>query len=185
MAGLARRVHDTTILKDKFDKLVQEDHDVDSRSALTRRVPTRWNSDFACLDAHVDFKNVIQQLTGVAAYKLSAYRLTDNQWSLADDLVEILLVFDEPTRLFSQVEVPLIPDVVPMLYEMEMSFLRIRDADGPSFDDLQQVRLPNTIRVAAQAALLLINKYFSLTDECELYQIAIGKDINSLFSSIL
>lgn len=108
---------------------------------------------------------MIQQLTGVDANKLSAYRLTMYQWYLADELVEVLEVFDAPTRLFSKAEVPLIPDVVPMLWEMEQSFVSIRD----------HTEVTASIRVASQAALLLIDKYFSLTDESELYQIAMGE----------
>jgi hypothetical protein len=53
---------------------------------------TQWNSDLNCLEAHVHFKNVIQQLTGVATNKLQAYQLSDEQWELADDLVEVLMV---------------------------------------------------------------------------------------------
>ena len=34
--------------------------------------------------------------------------------------------------------------------------------------------LPNVVRVAAQAALLLIEKYYTLMSECDLYIIAIG-----------
>ena len=73
--------------------MVQEDEElVGSKKALDRRVSTRWNSDLTCLEAHIHFKNVIQQLTGVAANKLQAYRLSDEQWELADDLVEVLMV---------------------------------------------------------------------------------------------
>ena len=73
--------------------MVQEDEElVGSKKALDRRVSTRWNSDLTCLEAHIHFKNVIQQLTGVAANKLQAYQLSDEQWELADDLVEVLIV---------------------------------------------------------------------------------------------
>ena len=95
VAGLARRVHDGTTLKEKFDKLVQEDEELEgSKNALDRRVATRWNSDLTCLEAHLHFKNIIQQLTGVAANKLQAYRLSVQQWELADDLIEVLMVRD-------------------------------------------------------------------------------------------
>jgi len=40
--------------------------------------------------------------------------------------------------------------------------------------DDNDAELPNVIRVAAQAALLLIDKYSVFTSDCELYQIAIG-----------
>jgi hypothetical protein len=93
VAGLARRVHDGATLKEKFDKLVQEDEELEgSKKALDRRVTTRWNSDLTCLEAHVHFKNIIQQLTGVATNKLQAYRLSGQQWELADDLIEVLMV---------------------------------------------------------------------------------------------
>ena len=62
------------------------------KTALDRRVATCWNSNLACLDAHVHFKNVIQQLTGLASNKLQAYRLTALQWELAEELVDVLLV---------------------------------------------------------------------------------------------
>jgi hypothetical protein len=55
-------------------------------------VTTQWNSNLACLEAHLHFKNIIQQLTGVAANKLQAYRLSDQQWELAKDLIEVLMV---------------------------------------------------------------------------------------------
>lgn len=63
-----------------------------NKRTLDRRVPTRWNSDLACLDAHVHFKDIIQQLTGVAANKLQAYQLSPDQWHLAEDLADILIV---------------------------------------------------------------------------------------------
>jgi hypothetical protein len=72
--------------------------------------------------------------------------------------------------LFSQAEVPLIADAIPMLDTLEHCMVSVRDATkGP---------LPSSIRVAAQAALLLIDKYFSLTDECEVYAIAIGQSFS-------
>lgn len=53
-----------------------------------------------------------------------------------------------------------------MLETLEQCLVAVRDQT--------KGRLPNSIRVAAQAALLLVDKYFSFTDECEVYQIAIG-----------
>lgn len=73
--------------------MVQEDEELEgSKKALDRRVSTRWNSDLTCLEAHIHFKNVIQQLTGVAANKLQSYRLSDKQWELADVLIDVLMV---------------------------------------------------------------------------------------------
>jgi hypothetical protein len=41
--------------------------------------------------------------------------------------------------------------------------------------DNEDTELPNVVCVAAQAVLLLIDKYYSLMKDCELYVIAIGK----------
>jgi hypothetical protein len=93
VAGLARRIHDTSTLKEKFDTLVSNDKDLPGdKTMLDRRVPTRWNSDLACLDAHLYFRSPIEQLTGAAVNKLQAYRLSEDQWNLAETLSAILEV---------------------------------------------------------------------------------------------
>ena len=53
-----------------------------------------------------------------------------------------------------------------MLEAIEDSMVAVRDDND--------AELPNVIRVAAQAVLLLIDKYSIFTGDCELYQIAIG-----------
>ena len=40
--------------------------------------------------------------------------------------------------------------------------------------DDEDMELPNVVLVAAQAVLLLIDKYYCLMKDCELYTIAIG-----------
>jgi len=185
VAGLARRVHDSSTLKEKFDTLVQNDHDLTGdKTTLDRRVPTRWNADLTCLDAHIHFRNPVEQLTGAAINKLKAYRLSEPQWDMATTLSAILeaiaashhnylinsfilfQVFEEPTKLFSKAQVPLITEVLPILDAIEKSMTRVcNDPEG---------ELPNVVRVAAKAALLMIKKYFSLMSKCDLYIIAIG-----------
>lgn len=50
-------------------------------------MPTRWNSDFACLSAHVVFEVPVRQLTSDPANNLKDYELTADQWTLAKELV--------------------------------------------------------------------------------------------------
>ena len=78
----------------------------------------------------------------------------------------ILQVFDAPTKLFSTAQVPLITEVLPNLDAIEASMIRVRDEPDAELLDV--------VRVAAQAALLLIEKYYTLMNECDLYIIAIG-----------
>lgn len=92
MAGLARRVHDSLTLQKKFEKLVdaQIDHS-GQKTSLTRRVPTRWNSDLACLAAHIEFETPFRQLTSSGS-SLKKYALSEAQWKLAKQLSEVLEV---------------------------------------------------------------------------------------------
>jgi hypothetical protein len=97
VAGLARRAHDYPTLQEKFEKLVdaQTDFDLGQKRTLTRRVPTRWNSDLACLAAHVAFETPVKQLTSDSSNKLKQYAFTEQQWRLSKPLGEVLEVNSE------------------------------------------------------------------------------------------
>src|SRR5882762_943979 len=92
VAGLARRVHDSPTLQDKFDRLVIASDLTGQKSALTRRVPTRWNSDFACLSSHVYFESPVKALTGDERNGLKDYELSKEQWALAKEVEGVLEV---------------------------------------------------------------------------------------------
>ncbi|KAJ6547933.1 hypothetical protein DFH09DRAFT_926647 [Mycena vulgaris] len=159
-ASLARRVHDAPTLQDKFEKLVAANDSSGQKVSLDRRVPTRWNSDLACLAAHVLFKTPVKQL---ASDGLSEYALTPAQWKLAKQLESVLEIFEDRTRLFSQAEVPLIYEVIPMLEALEDKLMNVRD----------DPELPTVIRIAAIASLIVVGKYYALSDDAEVYRIAI------------
>ncbi|KAK7047943.1 hypothetical protein VNI00_006271 [Paramarasmius palmivorus] len=75
----------------------------------------------------------------------------------------IAKLFDDLTHLFSEKEVPLVHQVVPMMEELEHSLERVRDAEY----------MPKVIRIAAIASLLVLGKYYALTDDTDVYRIAI------------
>jgi hypothetical protein len=65
VAGLARRLHDNSTLGEKFTLLAQASPDVvGNQTSLTRRVPTRWNSEKDCLDSHINLRPAVESLTG-------------------------------------------------------------------------------------------------------------------------
>lgn len=74
-------------------------------------------------------------------------------------------LFDELTLYFSQAEMPLIADTIGALEDLLTALKRVRD--DPDSSDV--------VRVAACAAVLVAEKYYSLTDDCEVYAIAISK----------
>jgi hypothetical protein len=83
------------------------------------------------------------------------YRITQDDWRAIDMVTKWLKSFRDATH--------------PMLEAIEESMVAVRDDDD--------AELPNVIRIAAQAALLLIDKYSIFTNDCELYQIAIGTSL--------
>lgn len=100
MTGLARRVHDVSTVKEKFDALVQQDKELEgNKTALDRHVKTRWNLDFLCLDAHLHFRGQVEALTAPTTNKLRAYHLTGEHWDLAEILHDILKVSIHYTRV--------------------------------------------------------------------------------------
>ncbi|KAF9456926.1 hypothetical protein BDZ94DRAFT_1122863, partial [Collybia nuda] len=167
IAGLTHCVHDSAALKERFANLVESDESLaGSRRALSCCVPTCWNADLECLMAHTHFKDIVEQLTSIASLGLKGYQLSEAQWKMADDVQEILLLFDDVTKIFSTAEVPLIVDVIPTLEELREGLIGGRD------DQVNKVS--NTIRVACQAGILLIDKYSAFADDCDIYIIAIG-----------
>ncbi|KAF8974785.1 hypothetical protein BDZ97DRAFT_1646609, partial [Flammula alnicola] len=184
VSGLARRIHDSSPLNKQFQELVDKHPELESnKRVLDQCVPTRWNSDFDCLAAHFHFKNIIQSITGVTNNNLKAYCLSDDQWDLAEDVQEVLKLFKDLMLLFSQAEVPLVVDALPMLFHLHDS-LAAAAADKPQMEDEEDNaddnsssssfhETPAVIQIAAHAGVLLINKYMDLTWDCEIYLVSI------------
>jgi hypothetical protein len=81
----------------------------------------------------------------------------------------IAKIFDDLTNRFSQAEVPLVHEVIPMLERLEHMMVEVsRDTE-----------LSAIVRVAALAALQVIGKYYALTDDNEVYRIAISTSFGS------
>ena len=87
VAGLARRLHDSSTLQSKFARLIT----VGQITALVRRVTTRWNTDFDCLQSHITLECEIIALIAMEPC-LKKYLLTGEQWELARVLAKQLEV---------------------------------------------------------------------------------------------
>jgi len=61
-----------------------------NQTSLVCRVPTRWNSEKDCVDAHCHLKPIVLLITGDP--KLKAFKLSDEQWALAEELRDVLNV---------------------------------------------------------------------------------------------
>ncbi|KAF9441242.1 hypothetical protein P691DRAFT_799779 [Macrolepiota fuliginosa MF-IS2] len=161
VSGLAYQIHDSIALQECFKQLIDKNPEyISQKCFLSCCILTWWNSDFAALKDHLEFKKEIQIMTGASTQKLGQYKLTNDQWELVENLI-----FDAPTKLFSQALVPLIAGVVPLLFELKLSLEALHDDE--------ENKLSPVMHIAAQAAILMIDKYTLFNEECEIYYIAI------------
>ena len=89
VVALARKLNELQHLQLEFERLINSNKT--QQRTLTRRVPTRWNSDFAALKSHVMFKKEILQLIATNPV-LKKYALTGEQWVVAKKLADVLIV---------------------------------------------------------------------------------------------
>ncbi|KAH7101073.1 hypothetical protein BKA62DRAFT_608870, partial [Auriculariales sp. MPI-PUGE-AT-0066] len=165
VAGLAKRVHDSATLNKSF-KLRVKKHlgDKETKFALDRRVPTRWNTDHACLGAHIKLREAVVDLTGDENYDLAKYALTDVQWQLASELHQELTMFDRLTHILSESEVPLAHQTLPLYEELMAQLKKLQ----------HNVKRSPVLRVAAIATMAIVNKYLGRAEKTEVHRIAIA-----------
>jgi len=77
-------------------------------------------------------------------------------------------IFEKISKRFSQAEVPLVYEVLPMLARLRRDLQQMSDNSG----------LPNVIRIAAIAGLLVLDKYDARLQDTEVYRIALGMIIS-------
>ncbi|KIK87363.1 hypothetical protein PAXRUDRAFT_802587 [Paxillus rubicundulus Ve08.2h10] len=94
---------------------------------------------------------------------MKSFHLTEHLWPLATTLATVFLLMDEPTKLFSQKDTPLVPGAAPMLSKLEMALQNVSNDSS----------MAEVIQVAARASVLLSEKY-TLLEECNVYSISIG-----------
>ncbi|KAF8985716.1 hypothetical protein BDQ17DRAFT_1260053 [Cyathus striatus] len=166
ISGLACRVHNITTLKEKFNKLIEDDEEFSGNTrTLAQQVPTRWNSDLDCLSAHIYFRPIIEQLTSNSNNNLSGFRLSEEQWKLAQQVEEVLLVSENSNKFY-------FINFVVLVISKICKVLHISKAQKKNHNN--DTNAANVIHVGAQAALLVLDKYSVFTSDCEVYQVAMG-----------
>lgn len=80
-------------------------------------------------------------------------------------LMNVGQIFDKISRRFSLAEVPLVYEVLPMLARLRRDLMQVKD----------DVTLPNIVRIAAMASLLILEKYDDRYEQTEVYRIAVGR----------
>ncbi|KAF8164056.1 ribonuclease H-like domain-containing protein [Mycena galopus ATCC 62051] len=93
--------------------------------------------------------------------KLRQYTFSGEEWTIIEQLEEILETFIVATEKVSQAEVALVFEVIPLIDKFTSMF-------GQMIDNTS---LHIAIRHAANTGLAALNKYYSFTDDSEIYRI--------------
>ncbi|CAE7097739.1 unnamed protein product [Rhizoctonia solani] len=167
ITGFAHQIHASPTLYAIFKSLVTRFKDMlqTGKEVPTKRVATRWDSDLACALTHIELRLPINAMTTNPSFNMSKYGLDDLQWTLLEDMVACLFAFKRLTLRYSQSCIPLLHEVIPDLLVLKYRLTLMRD------DTNHQSNI--VIRVAAQAALQVLEKYLNRLEESDIYWLAI------------
>jgi hypothetical protein len=130
----------------------------------------------------VEHKRQLRELTSDLTNDLRAYELSQEEWKLAEELRDTLKVnkylvlthcpsshplqiLKDATEFFSQGS-PSLPSVIPAMDHIDAAFTK----------SIRSTRNVNpAIRAAITTAKKTLNRYYSRTDDVEVYRIAMSK----------
>ena len=158
---------------------------------LVRAVKTRWNTVTEVLERGLQMREVLGQLCDMTAFnssksggvQLRRYTINDEEWVILEQLFKLLHVsfithrcdrnsdcsrsqpFLYATKIMSKGDYALVHNVIPSMDILTEHLDAFKD----------DANLKPIIRVAAARGLAIMNKYYSRTDESEIYRISMSK----------
>ncbi|PIL28879.1 hypothetical protein GSI_08925 [Ganoderma sinense ZZ0214-1] len=129
---------------------------------LPRDVRTRWNSTYDMLVESLIFRPAIDKMSDPEEeYGLGAYRLKKKEWTLLEQLADVLKVFKHATEFFSR-ETPSLATVIPAMDYIDTTLT----------NQARDETLDKAIQTAVGMAKKILSKYYKLTDLSATYRIA-------------
>ncbi|KAJ7501887.1 hypothetical protein B0H11DRAFT_1713272, partial [Mycena galericulata] len=154
-------VHSTTIALPAWQKACTT-HKKRVR-LIPRDVCTRWNSLYDMLVVAIEYREVVNNLTSDCSLNLRGYEIADQEWDILDDMVYAL---KDATILFSADSKSTIAHVLTTMDKVD-------DLITSTIVPARRQRLLHTsIRDALKLAKKTMNRYYSATDESNVYRIA-------------
>ncbi|KAH9903879.1 uncharacterized protein BXZ73DRAFT_62294, partial [Epithele typhae] len=139
---------------------------------LKQDVRTRWCSTHDMLKRAVRLKTAIKSFceadNDLHPLDLEEYQLSRREWSIAEQLLEVL---KDATLFFSR-STPNLASVIPV---MDVLDERLTTTALPGSKTSKGVPYDPAIRFAHKFVQQVLNKYYELTDSSECYRIAMGE----------
>ena len=151
---------------------------------MPRDVTTRWNSTYDMVEFAIEYRAAIDSMTAARDLDLRKYELIPEEWKIALELRDMLKVgvcnfahmysrnaestqiFKDTTLYFSR-RTPNLATVIPTMDHINKFLATAADTGNSS-------KLSSAIRAALAIGKTTLNKYYNLTDQSEVYRIAMG-----------
>ncbi|RDX39814.1 hypothetical protein OH76DRAFT_1367189, partial [Lentinus brumalis] len=172
---LSNKVWHSPTIRAELAKLAQN-AELNSE-VLVRAVKTRWNTVTHVLERAKEMRAVLTEVCDMAQFNKGANRkkgaglhlrrfiLDDLEWDILDQLLRLLSPFLYATTRMSKNTRALVHEVIP---NMDVLTAHLDDFDS-------DITLHPSVRAAAQRGRIILNKYYSRTDESIVYRIAMRK----------
>ncbi|KAJ3498251.1 hypothetical protein NLJ89_g10242 [Agrocybe chaxingu] len=128
---------------------------------MPRDIQTRWNSTHDMLEFAIEYHNALDKFTADRKNDLRKYELSPNEWKIATQLRDVLLVLKDATLFFSR-STPNLATVIPAMDYIDTRLTTQGHNTGYAAP----------IRAAIGLAKKTLNRYYTLTDSSEVYRIA-------------
>jgi len=154
------------------------------RRIMPHDVTTCWNLTYDMVEFAVEYRATINSMTAARDLNLSKYKLIPEEWKIALKLCDMLKVgvcsfvhmysgnaeltqiFKGATLYFSH-GTPNLATVIPTMDHIDKFLATAADSGNSS-------KLSPAIRAALAIGKTTLNKYYNLTDQSEVYRIAMG-----------
>ncbi|KAL1949782.1 hypothetical protein VTO73DRAFT_8663 [Trametes versicolor] len=164
---LSRRVWNSPSIRAELTRLAQATDGVNSE-VLIRAVKTCWNTVTEVLERALEMREALGDLCDMAQFnkktgaRLRRYLLTDEEWDILAQLSRLLDPFLFATKKISVSDRALVQDVIPYMDILTNLVDKFR----------QDEQLAPSVRAAAQRGRVILDKYYTLTDETMIYCLA-------------
>ncbi|KAH9960261.1 ribonuclease H-like domain-containing protein [Russula dissimulans] len=128
---------------------------------MPRDIRTRWNLTFDTLKFTYTCWEAINKLTDNCSLPLGWCRIRDEEWELVKQLRDVLKTFKTVTLQFST-DTPCLAAVIPAMDKMHNELTAVSE----------NVKYSPAVQATLTIGKNLLNKYYSLTDDSEVYRIA-------------
>lgn len=103
----------------------------EEESTICLDYPAIWISTYTMLEQMIARRNIIPSiLEGIEGIDQSMFEITNEQWKIMEDIVNVLTPFKVTIMTLSEEKMPLISLLKPLLWQLVSSHLKVKESDS-------------------------------------------------------